>query len=361
MGITRRAALGYSLAISLAGGRAWSAVTPSSGPLSADEVGRLLRQHNVPGAGLAILDAGETVAAYGYGFARDTSLVSEATRFQAASISKTVNALLILTLVRDGAVSLDDPVNKHLKTFTLKGPDADRVTLRMLLSHTGGTSVFGFDGYVPGQSLPSLRQILAGEAPANNGAVNVVRALGSYAYSGGGIMVIQQLIIDVTGQSYQDAAALRVLAPLGMAASSFEQPPSETGAGNLAHAHGPDGQPIPGGYNIYPELAAAGLWTTPSDVCRMLHGIKRSINDGAGAILPQPLAYQMVKPVDREAGLGVFVNNVGVIRHLGVNRGFRAVYELSLKTGKGVAVMTNGDNGALVHKELVERAVAHEQ
>jgi CubicO group peptidase (beta-lactamase class C family) len=312
----------------------------------------LLRQHNVPGAALAILDADEIVAAYSYGFARGTSLVSEATRFQAASISKTVNALLILTLVRDGAAGLDDPVNKHLKSFILSGPDADQVTVRMLLSHTGGTSVFGFDGYVPGQPLPSLRQILAGEAPANNGAVKVVRALGSYAYSGGGIMVLQQLVMDVTGQSYRDPAALRVLTPLSMAASSFEQPPSETGTGNLAHGHGPDGQPTPGGYNIYPELAAAGLWTTPSDVCRMLHGIRLSIFDGAGAILPQPIARQMVKPVDQGAGLGVFINNVGVIRHPGVNRGFRAVYELSLNSGKGVAVIPTATTARLSIRSL---------
>jgi CubicO group peptidase (beta-lactamase class C family) len=276
MVLSRRAALGCGLAmmISVAGRRAWGGATPLSGPLSTGEVERLLRQHNVPGAGLAILEAGEIVAVYSYGFARDKSLVSEATRFQAASISKTVNALLVLTLVRDRAIKLDDPVNTHLKSFTLSGPDADQVTVRMLLNHSGGTSVEGFTGYTPGQVLPSLHQILAGEEPANNRAIKVVRALGSYAYaySGGGTMVLQQLIIDVTGQSYQDAATLRVLAPLGMAASSFEQPPSETG--NLAHAHGPDGQPYPGGYKIHPELAAAGLWTTPSDICRMLRGIK---------------------------------------------------------------------------------------
>ena len=362
MAMSRRAALGCGLAmISVTGRRAWSGVTPQSGPLSTGEVERLLQQHNVPGAGLAILEAGEIVAAYSYGFARDTSLVSEATRFQAASISKTVNALLVLTLVRDGAVNLDDPVNKHLKSFTLSGPDADLVTVRMLLNHSGGTSVEWFAGYIPGQPLPSLRQILAGEAPANNAAVKVVRTPGSYAYSGGGTMVLQQLVIDVTGLLYQVAAALRVLTPLSMAASSFEQPPSETGAGNLAHAHGSNGQPTPGGYNIYPELAAAGLWTTPSDICRMLRGIKLSIADGPGAILPQPIAYQMVRPGEGNAGLGVFVNNVGLISHFGVNRGFRAVFGLPLNAGKGLAVMTNGDNGALVHKSLVERALAHEQ
>jgi len=285
-------------------------------------------------------------------------LVNEATRFQAGSISKTVNALLVLTLVRDGAISLDDPVNKHVQSFTLSGPYADEVTIRMLVSHTGGTSVERFSGYTQGQPLPLLRQILAGEAPANNDAIRVVRTPGTYAYSGGGIMVLQQLIIDVTGQSYQDAADFRVLTPLGMAASSFDQPPSVTGASKLAHAHGPDGRSSSAGYNIYPELAAAGLWTTPSDICRMLHGIKLSISDGPGAILPRPIAYQMVKPVDRGAGLGVFVHKVGLISHFGASRGFRAVYGLSLNTGRGVAVMANGDNNEFVQKV---RAVAHEQ
>jgi CubicO group peptidase (beta-lactamase class C family) len=361
MVLSRRAALGSGLAmISVTGRRAWSRATPESGPLSTGEVERLLRQHNVPGAGLAVLE-GEIIAAYSYGFARETSLVSEATRFQAASISKTVNALLILTLVRDGVVNLDDPVNKHLRSFTLAGPDADQVTVRMLLNHSGGTSVEWFVGYIPGQPLPSLRQILAGTAPANNAAVKVVRPLGRYAYSSGGTMVLQQLVLDVTGLPYQAAAALRVLTPLGMACSSFEQPPPETGAGNFAHAHGRDGQPTPGGYNIYPELAAAGLWTTPSDICRMLRCIKLSLADGPGAILPRPIAYQMVKPEQGGAGLGVFVNNVGLISHFGVSHGFRAVFGLPLNAGKGLAVMTNGDNGALVHKLLVERALAHGQ
>ena len=113
--------------------------------------------------------------------------VSEATRFQAASISKTLNALVVLTLARDGQIRLDEPVNKNLKTFKLDGPSAERVTPRMLLSHTGGTSVRGFAGYEPGQPLPSLHQILSGQAPANSGAIKVIGELGRYAYSGGGV------------------------------------------------------------------------------------------------------------------------------------------------------------------------------
>jgi CubicO group peptidase (beta-lactamase class C family) len=341
-------------------GRAWAGVPPAEGPLSTSEVGKLLQQHHVPGAGLAILDAGEIRAAYSYGFARDMTPVNESTRFQAGSISKTIDALLVLTLVRDRLVGLDDPVNTHLKTFTLRGPDADRVTPRMLLSHTGGVSVRGFTGYERGHSTPSLHQILAGEAPANSDAINVVGSLGRFDYSGGGIMVLQQLIVDVTGQSYDDAAKRRVLTPLGMSDSGFEQPPSENGASNFAHAHALDGRPVPGGYNIYPELAAAGLWTTASDLCRVMHAISTSLAGRPGALFPEPIARQMVTPVDGNAALGVFIGSDGAIVHGGRNRGFSALYKLALSKGRGVAVMTNRHDAEQARLELVERALAHE-
>ena len=346
--------------VSLDEGRASAGVPPAAGPLSAGDVGRLLEDHSVPGAGLAILHAGELRAAYSYGFARDTTPVRESTLFQAGSISKTANALLVLTLVRDGLIGLDDPVNTYLKTFELRGPDAHRVTVRMLLSHTGGVSVRGFAGYERGQTAPSLQQILAGAAPANNDAIKVVRTLGRFDYSGGGIMVLQQMIVDVTGQSYGDAATRRVLAPLNMSNSSFAQPPPATGEGAFAHAHALDGQPTPGGYNVYPELAAAGLWTTPSDLCRMMHGITSSLADGQGTLLPAAIAREMVTPVDGNAALGVFIGSDGAVVHGGRNRGFSALYKLSLDTGKGVAVMTNRHDAEQVRLELVARAFRHD-
>jgi CubicO group peptidase (beta-lactamase class C family) len=230
----------------------------------------------------------------------------------------------------------------------------------MLLSHTGGVSVRGFTGYERGHSTPSLHQILAGEAPANSDAINVVGSLGRFDYSGGGIMVLQQLIVDVTGQSYDDAAKRRVLTPLGMSDSGFEQPPSENGASNFAHAHALDGRPVPGGYNIYPELAAAGLWTTASDLCRVMHAISTSLAGRPGALFPEPIARQMVTPVDGNAALGVFIGSDGAIVHGGRNRGFSALYKLALSKGRGVAVMTNRHDAEQARLELVERALAHE-
>lgn len=360
--LSRRAALAWGLAVfSCREGRAWSSTSHVDGPIRASEVEKVLWQHRIPGAGLAILDARGSIAAYGYGVARAATSVSKKTRFQAASISKTLNALLTLTLVRDGLVSLDDPVNKQLKSYALSGRDADRVTPRMLLSHTGGTSVRGFAGYERGRPLPSLHQILAGEAPANSVAIKVVSPLGRFAYSGGGIMMLQQMIIDVTGQAYEDAATTRVLAPLSMSDSSFEQPPSGTNESDIAHAHTLDGLPVPNGYNIYPEMAAAGLWTTPLDLCRMMHGIATSLAGGHSALLPQAIAEQMVIPVNDVAALGVFAGKDGTIGHGGRNRGFSAAFRLSLNSGRGVAVMTNRHDAQQALQEMMERGFAHEQ
>jgi CubicO group peptidase (beta-lactamase class C family) len=360
MPVSRRAVLGWGLAmVCLGNERAFARVPPTDGPLSDAEVGHLLRQHNVPGAGLAILDAGKIEAAYSYGISHETTSVSETTRFQAASISKTLNALVVLTLARDGLIGLDDPVNKSLKAFKLGGPNAERVTPRMLLSHTGGTSVRGFAGYEPGQPLPSLDQILSGQAPANSGAIKVIGELGRYAYSGGGVTVLQQLVIDVTDLPYANVASLRVLSPLSMVNSSFEQPPPTAQVNDYAHAHDTAGLPTPGDYNIYPELAAAGLWTTPSDLCRMMHAMAVSISGGRNAQLPLHIAQQMVTPVAGNAALGVFASEGGMISHGGRNRGFSALYRLSTSTGRGVAVMVNRHMADPILAELVERAFGH--
>src|SRR6185369_2241551 len=193
---------------------------PTTGPLSAETVGALLRQHNVPGASLAIVQDADIVATYAYGTARGGSAVGPHTRFQAASISKTVNALGVLRLVQAGRVGLDDPVNRHLSSWQLPNnalTATTPVTIRMLLSHTGGTNVHGFGGYHRDAALPSVPAILNGRAPANSPAVRVVKPPGqAVSYSGGGTMVLQQMVMDITGKSYGVALAELVLKPLGM-------------------------------------------------------------------------------------------------------------------------------------------------
>ena len=280
--------------------------------------------------------------------------VTTETRFQAASLSKTVNALCVLSLVRDGRLRLDDLVNKRLSGWRLTGKDAESVTIRMLLSHTGGTTIAGFPGYQRDAVIPWLDEILDGVRPANTPRIEVVAPVGEYQYSGGGVVVLQKLVTEIEAAPYEDIVARRVLGPLGMSNSSMRQP-LQSIKGKLASGHTNDGDVVRMDYFIFPEMAAAGLWTTPSDLARMLMAMLDSAEGKADAFLPRGLAREMMKPVKADAGLGVFVNPKGVIHHNGSTWGFRAVYFADPRNGSGKIVMANGQRGDMVYNELRKR------
>lgn len=318
--------------------------TPVAAQSLESEIRDAMSSHNVPGLAYAVIENGAIADTGAFGQRARGAPVSPATRFQAASLSKTVNALCVLTLVRDGVVGLDDPVNRHLSGWKLGGrKDAGKVTIRQLLSHTGGVSVSGFGGYNRKARIPSLSRILQGRPPANSEAVRVVEAPGRrYAYSGGGVTVLQKLVGDVTDQPYAEAVDRRVLRPLRMGNSSMVQPPR---AAELAHGHNANGRTVDGGYNIYPEMAAAGLWTTPGDMARALAEIMRSLRGGQDALLPRQVANEITRSGFDGIGLGVFVDGEGRLTHNGVNWGFRCTYTVSPARQRGYVVMSNGENG----------------
>lgn len=332
---------------------------PDTGPLSSRAVSELLTQYKVPGASLAIIDQGEVAANYCYGVACAGRPVLASTRFQAASISKTINALAILKLIAQGRMGLDDPVNQHLVSWTLPGnalTEKTAVTIRMLLSHTGGTTVPGFAGYLPNVQLPTLEQVLDGRKPANSDSIRVAWPPGQdFRYSGGGTTILQQLIIDVTGYEYPTAVERLVLAPLGMKQSDYVQQPDILLRTELALAHGPEGTPNPGGFRIHPELAAAGLWTTPSDLARAVLAIIHSRRARLGAFVPQELAQAMLTPVAQNSGLGVFIDSKGIFSHPGSNIGYRAFLAGDIEAEQAMVVMTNGDNGENLCLDLRRR------
>jgi CubicO group peptidase (beta-lactamase class C family) len=333
----------------------------ATGPFSTESVLTLLKQNKVGGASLTIIENGQLVATYGYGDAQEQRPVTPQTRFQAASISKTANALAVLKLVQAGRVALDDPINKHLKSWKL--PDnaltaKTPVTVRLLLNHTGGTSVHGFAGYPRGSVLPTLQQILGGQKPANSPAIRVVSPPGqAFNYSGGGTTILQQMVIDITGDPYDVAMEKLVLGPLGMSESSFRQPPDPETVNQAAFAHLPDGSLVPGDFHIYPEMAAAGLWTTASDLCKPALAIMQSNAGRAGSFLSQNLARTMLTRGLGNYGLGVYVNNSGWFYHDGVNEGYRAVFDANPKRNSAMAIMTNGENGTPVYNDLIQRVI----
>src|SRR6266851_5244466 len=234
-----------------------------------DFAGRMAALH-VPGASVAIIDGYRIVWAHGYGVMEfgSSNQVTPDTRFQAASISKPVAALAALKLVEEGKLSLDEDVNRKLKSWKVPENEftrEEKVTLRRLLSHSAGLTVHGFPGYDVDEKLPAVPQILDGMKPANTAAVRVDITPGTKSrYSGGGITVMQLLMTDVTGRTFPELMQALVLARIGMQHSTYQQPLPDESAESAATGHRENGDKIHGRWHIYPEMAAAGLWTTPT-------------------------------------------------------------------------------------------------
>lgn len=316
----------------------------------------LMLRANVPGISIAVVEDGRIVWARAFGVANRATgrAVTPETMFQAASISKPVAASGALALVDQGALSLDRPVNEQLTSWQVPAHEfSEAVTLRRLLTHTAGLTVHGFPGYAADAPLPTVVQVLNGAAPANTAPVRVDLQPGSrWRYSGGGITVAQLLMTDVTGEPFPALLERLVLRPLGMERSTFEQPLSDARSGAAATAHGPEGEPLPGRFHVYPEMAAAGLWTTPSDLARWAAAISAAFNgEGGGPIRPET-ARAMLTPAGGsnlgEWGLGIALQGEGRdlrFWHTGVNKGFRAALWSYPLRQQAVVIMANGDQG----------------
>ncbi|HEY7810493.1 MAG TPA: serine hydrolase domain-containing protein [Allosphingosinicella sp.] len=312
----------------------------------------LMDREKVPGISVAVVEDGRVVWARTYGVADSVTgqPATAETMFQAASISKPVAATGALALIDKGLLSLDRPVNEQLVSWKVPPHDfTETVTLRRLLSHTAGLTVHGFPGYAVGTPLPTLVQVLNGEAPANTEAVKVdIQPRSRWRYSGGGISVAQALMIDATGEPFPALMERLVLKPLAMAHSTYQQPLSGALAAGAATAHDKDGKPIPGRFHVYPEMAAAGLWTTPSDLARWSIAVSAAYRGETGGPLTPDTARAMLTPGMGDWGLGVGLQGEGEdlrFWHNGVNEGFRAILLSYPHRRQAVVIMANSETG----------------
>jgi CubicO group peptidase (beta-lactamase class C family) len=320
---------------------------------------------HVPGLSIAVIDDFKIAWTAQYGVADMASRrpVDESTLFQAASISKSVNAFGQLRLVDEGKLSLDEPVDRWLKSWTIPENEFTRqapVTLREILSHTAGFTVHGFDGYQRGAPLPSVRQILNGAPPANTPPVTVAFAPGTkFEYSGGGILVSQLLLTDVTGASYAGWMLRNVLKPIGMKSSTFDNPPSGNLLARTATGYRGDAAEVEGGgWFLYPEMAAAGLWTTPRDLATFGIEVMRALR-GESSLLSRNAAEQMLTEQKDGSALGFMVRSAsGEFGHTGSDDGFRAML-VCFRDGRGAVVMSNSDLGTYVEQRVLA-AIARE-
>ena len=325
-------------------------------------------ESHVPGISIAVIDNGQMAWARGFGVkqAGTNDPVTTSTLFEGQSISKAVTATATLVLVNSGRLSLEESPNVYLKSWKLPYDEYqahEKVTLRRILSHSAGLNVGGFAGYRAGEPLPSLLQILNGEKPANNPPIRVDFTPGSKSrYSGGGAEVMQQLLMDVTGQPFPELMKRLVLTPAGMTLSTYEQPLPKARWAEAASGHDGEGAVVKGKWPIQPEMAAGGLWTTPTDLAKWALEITGAWKGDRSELFSKQIATEMLTVQKAPYGLGVEVHGTGAsleFSHGGSNSGFRALVVMFPAVGKGAVIMANGDRADWVIGNLI-RSVASE-
>lgn len=327
-----------------------------------------MQHYKVPGVSLAIIHDFKIVwsKAYGLKDVETKEPVTLNTLFQAGSISKPVAAMVALRKVEQGKLKLDENINNKLTSWKL--PDNEftaqqKVTLANLLSHTAGLAVHGFPGYAVGEKLPTLPQVLDGAEPANTAAVRVNMTPGTkFRYSGGGTTIMQLAVMDIEKKPFPQIARETVFQRLEMTNSSYEQPLPPDWLKQAAAGYRRDGSEVEGKRHIYPEMAAAGLWTTPIDLAKFAIEIQLSLQGKSNKVLSKKMTEQMLTPfIEDFVALGFFIDKKGkaiYFQHGGADEGFRAILMAHKNKGCGAVIMVNSDNGQIMNEIL--RSIAKE-
>ena len=308
----------------------------------------------------------EWTEGYGWADVEEKRMVNTETRFQAASISKSLNSMGLLKLVQMGKLDPEADINNYLNTWKFPYDSISKnkkISIYNLLSHTAGLDIHGFPGYKRKDSLPAVQQILDGKRPANTKAVRSLFEPGTkFKYSGGGTTITQLILTEVTGSNYADWMQKNVLQPLGMTNSSYQQPPTETS--NLATGYYGSGNPVTGKYHVYPEQAAAGLWTTPTDLAKYIIECQLALEGRSQKVLSPAMMKKRLTPyIDSAAALGVFIekrNGQSWFNHNGGNEAFLCTSYGSLEGGNGVVIMINGDNFEIINELLNSVAIVYD-
>jgi CubicO group peptidase (beta-lactamase class C family) len=324
-------------------------------------IAKEMKRLKIPGISIAVIENSEIAWTKEYGVvdASSNAPVTAESLFQAASISKPVTALAALHLVQEGKLSLDANINDALRSWKLPAHSAGyTATLRGLLSHTAGITVSGFPGLSSSAQLPTTLQILNGEPPAITKPIVIdVEPNTQFRYSGGGYTIIQQTLMDTMQKPFPDLLRELVLEPLEMQDSTFDHPLAAAFETRAVSAHDFDGGVVPGKWNVYAEQAAAGLWTTPTDLAKVAIEVQKTLAGAPGKVLSKEMLETMLtKQTGGRTGLGFFLEGEGDatrFMHTGGNRGFTCLLTASKSKGFGAVIMTNGAKGDVLYRELL--------
>jgi CubicO group peptidase (beta-lactamase class C family) len=324
-----------------------------------------MENYGVQGISIASIKEGELDSVQHYGLLENgtSKTVNDESIFNACSISKFVTAVLALKLVEDGYLNLDENVNTRLKTWQVpqnKFTQSSSVTLRKLLCHQGGfIDPKDSFGLLEDSSIPSMLALLEGRSAYFPSPLEVSYVPGTeFHYSDAGFCLIQHLIEDVMGDSFEHLMDTLLFRPLQMDNSTFNPIILTERNINVSSGHHKDGQVVLGNYPIYPYPAAAGLWSTPSDLAKLMIELISTLKGPNKLGIALELVQAMFSPQGCAdwSGLGVFLDNTKSsleLSSLGWGAGFQSAIVAFPESESGIVIMTNTDLGVHQTKGLI--------
>ncbi|MCL2379023.1 MAG: beta-lactamase family protein [Defluviitaleaceae bacterium] len=321
-----------------------------------------MKECRVNAISIALIENHEIWETYTHGVKRRDELekVTVDTLFQAASISKPVFAVAVMGLVERGILDIDTDISEYLVGYEVPTYDNEKhkITLRQILSHNAGLNLHGFEGYQQGQKIPTVEQILSGVSPSNHMKLKLIKKPETgYQYSGGGYVLAQKIVTDVCKRDFCELMNELVLSPLSMTRSTFSQPLPGDKLREIAFGYNPHDLEIPGGYDIMPELSAAGLWTTPSDLARLGIEIMKALKNESVHLKKDVAMLMTTKAYENSRhGIGFVVgesNKGPTFGHDGYNDGFISSMSFCPDDGSGIVVMINSNIGGDITDEVV--------
>ncbi|MCL2527579.1 MAG: beta-lactamase family protein [Defluviitaleaceae bacterium] len=310
---------------------------------------------------IALIENYEICEVYSHGVKRrgGADRVTTDTLFQAASISKPIFAVAVMCLAERGVLDIDADVFDYIIGYEVPTYDNQKhkITLRQILSHNAGLNIHGFAGYQHGQEVPTIEQILHGALPSNHLKLRLIKKPETgFQYSGGGYVLAQKIVADVCKNDFCELMRDLIFTPLCMSKSTFFQPLPKDRLHEIAFGYDDHNLEIPGGYDIMPELSAAGLWTTPSDLARLGVEMMNALR-GKGVYLSQQTAQLMVMKAYENTPYGIgFKVGEGekglIFGHSGYNDGFISNMTFCPNDGSGIVVMINSNIGGGITDEV---------
>lgn len=332
-----------------------------------------MKHYGIPGVSIAVINNGKIEWTKGYGIMDKQSKVpvTDKTLFQVSTIGMSLTAYGALRLVDQNKVTLDEDINSYLKSWKL--PDSEfakekKVTIKNLLSHSGGINVHDFSGYSTDVPVPTLIEVLNGTPPANSSPIIADKALNESLWiSAGGYTIIQQMMMDVEGKKFPDIIDELVLQPLEMNNSTFNQPLTTEQLTMAATGYLRDGSMVKGKRHTYPELASNGLWTNAEDLAKFVINIQQTLKDNRNKGLSKDMTELMLTPSAKnrygQYGLGFSIYNKKdeiYFEHHGWSTGFYSRMTAHRDKGYGVVVLTNSTHSAFVFEVFRSVALTYE-